>query len=105
MAQYAWVLELHPGYEDEYKKRHKEIWADVVAETQDAGIRNYSIFRHGLMLIGYFETDDLKQAIKQMSEGEANRRWDKFMAPIMKMNIDESTGFPFLLPQVWRMKD
>ena len=74
--------------------------------TKRSGLMSSRKLRmHGLMLIGYFETDDLKQAIKQMSEGEANRRWDKFMAPIMKVNIDESTGFPFLLPQVWRMKD
>ena len=26
MTQYAWVLEVRPGYEEEYKKRHDEIW-------------------------------------------------------------------------------
>ena len=24
---FAWVLEVRPGYEEEYKKRHEEIWA------------------------------------------------------------------------------
>ena len=105
MSQYAWILELRPGYEDEYTKRHDEIWPELVAETKDAGVRNYSIFRHGLSLIGYFETDDLELAIKRMNEGEATRRWDKFMAPIMKVEIDEATNFPFLLPMVCRMQD
>lgn len=103
MTQFAWVLELRPGYEEEYKRRHDEIWPDVVAETQAAGIRNYSIFRHGLTLIGYFETDDLDWAIAHLNAGEANRRWDEYMAPIMKIEIDEATNFPFLLPLVWRM--
>ena len=25
MSHYAWVLEVRPGYEEEYKKRHDEI--------------------------------------------------------------------------------
>jgi L-rhamnose mutarotase len=74
MSHYAWVLEILPGYEDEYKKRHDEIWPDLVAEIRVAGIRNYSIFRHGLTLFGYFETDDLDHAIRLLTEGEANQR-------------------------------
>jgi len=105
MTHYAWALEIRPGCEDEYKKRHDEIWPDVVAETKDAGIRNYSIFRHGLTLFGYFETDDLERSIRLLSEGDANKRWDEFMAPIMKVEIDPATNFPFLLPMVWRMDE
>ena len=105
MSHHAWVLEIRPGYEDEYKKRHDEIWPDVVEETRAAGIRNYSIFKHGLMLFGYFETDDLARSIRLLCQGEANKRWDEYMAPIMKVEIDEATGFPFLLPLVWRMED
>ena len=84
--------------------RHDEIWPDVVAETRVAFIRNYSIFRHGLTLFGYFETDDLDHAIRLLTEGEANQRWDEYMTPIMKVEIDERTGFPFLLPLIWRME-
>ena len=105
MAQYAWILEVRPGYEEEYKKRHDDIWPNVVAETRAAGIRNYSIFRHGLTLFGYFETDDLKRSIELLANGEANRQWDDYMAPIMKIDIDETTGFPFLLPLIWRMEE
>ena len=60
MSNYAWVLEVRPGYEDEYKKRHDEIWPEMVQMLSDAGLRNYNIFRHGLTLFGYFETDDLR---------------------------------------------
>ena len=30
MSQYAWVLEVRPGYEEEYKKRHDEIWPEML---------------------------------------------------------------------------
>ena len=77
----------------------------MVAETRAAGIRNYSIFRHGLTLFGHFETYDLDHAIRLLTEGEANQRCDEYMTPIMKVEIDERTGFPFLLPLIWRMED
>ena len=49
--QFAWVLEVRPGYEDEYKKRHEEIWPEMVDMLRNSGVRNYSIFRHGLTLL------------------------------------------------------
>jgi hypothetical protein len=63
MASHAWVLGVRPGYEEEYKKRHDELWPEMDACLRAAGIRNYHIFRHGLTLFGYFETDDLSRTI------------------------------------------
>ena len=28
MKRHAWVLEVRPGFEEEYKKRHDEIWPE-----------------------------------------------------------------------------
>ncbi len=103
MGHHMWVLEVRPGCEEEYKKRHDEIWPELVAEITKAGLRNYNIFRHGLMLFGYFETDDLQNAIDCLGKSEINRKWSASMAPIMKIEIDGRTGFPFLLPLQWRM--
>ncbi len=98
MANYAWVLGVRPGYEDEYKKRHDEIWPELAEDIRKAGIRNYNIFRHGLTLFGYFECDDLPAAIETLGKSDANRRWGEYMAPIMVLDADPSTGFPYLLP-------
>ncbi len=103
MAQYAWVLEIRPGYEAEYKQRHDEIWSEMLETLTAAGIRNYSIFKHGLTLFGYFETDDLKATIKALNASEVNARWGESMAPIMKIEVDSRTNFPFLLPLQWHM--
>ncbi|WP_273887365.1 L-rhamnose mutarotase [Rubrobacter naiadicus] len=104
MGHYAWVAEVRPGYEEEYKKRHDEIWPEMVESLKEAGIRNYSIFRYGLTLFGYFETEDLKRTVARLSESEINRRWSESMAPIMKMEVDPKTGFPYLLPLQWHME-
>ena len=81
MTNYAWVLEVRPGYEDEYKKRHDEIWPEMVEMLSKAGLRNYNIFRHGLTLFGYFETDDLKKSIDYIVKSEVNKKtWSKIIA-------------------------
>jgi L-rhamnose mutarotase len=103
MAQYAWVLEVRPGYEEEYVRRHQEIWPEMVEALRSAGIRNYSIFRHGLTLFGYFETDDIEKAQEYLANSETNQRWSEWMDPIMKVDIDPTTQFPYLLPLQWHM--
>ena len=45
MSNYAWVLEVRPGYEDEYKKRHDEIWPEMVQMLSDAGPVSYTHLR------------------------------------------------------------
>jgi len=103
MAGYAWVLGVRPGYEDEYVRRHREIWPEMVEALRSAGISNYSIFRHGLTLFGYFETDDVEETQRYLAEDATNRRWSEWMAPIMKVDIDPTTDFPYLLPLQWHM--
>tara|TARA_A100001011_G_scaffold259289_1_gene267615 strand:+ start:192 stop:506 length:315 start_codon:yes stop_codon:yes gene_type:complete len=98
MSNYAWVLEVRPGYEDEYKKRHDEIWPEMVQMLSDAGLRNYNIFRHGLTLFGYFETDDLKKSIDHIVKSEVNKKWGEYMSDILKSEVDPKTNFPYLLP-------
>jgi L-rhamnose mutarotase len=103
LAHYAWVLEVRPGYEEEYVRRHDEIWPEMVEAPREAGISNYSIFRHGLTLFGYFDTDDIERTQSYLAESETNRRWSEWIAPIMKVEVDPRTNFPYLLPLQWRM--
>jgi L-rhamnose mutarotase len=104
MPEYAWVLGVRPGYEDEYRKRHAEIWPEMEAALKAAGITSYAIFRHGLTLFGYFETADLDATRAALKASETNRRWAEYMAPIMDIQIDPQTGFPYLLPKQWTMR-
>lgn len=103
MPGYAWVLEVRPGYEVEYLKRHDEIWPEMLEALRAAGIRNYNIFRHGLTLFGYFETDDLEATKAYLRTSETDKRWGEWMAPIMKIEIDPTTNYPYLLPKQFYM--
>ena len=104
MPGYAWVLEVRPGYEVEYLKRHDEIWPDMLDALRQAGIRNYNIFRHGLTLFGYFETDDLEATKASLRASPVDRRWGEWMGPIMKIEVDPQTQFPYLLPRQFYMQ-
>ncbi|HQC17588.1 MAG TPA: L-rhamnose mutarotase, partial [Rectinema sp.] len=44
MKRYAFVMQLKPGNEAEYKRRHDEIWPELKCELRKAGISNYSIY-------------------------------------------------------------
>ncbi len=44
MHRIAFKMQLHKGFEDEYKKRHDEIWPELQSLLKDAGISDYSIF-------------------------------------------------------------
>lgn len=103
MPGYAWVLEVRPGYEVEYLRRHDEIWPEMLEALRAAGIRNYNIFRHGLTLFGFFETDDLEATKAYLRTSEIDKRWGEWMAPIMKIEIDPTTNYPYLLPKQFFM--
>lgn len=103
MASYAWVLGVRPGCEAEYQQRHDNLWPEMDATLRRSGIRNYHIFRHGLTLFGYFETDDLQATISYLKTDPINAKWSESMAAIMQIDIDSRTGFPFLLPKQWSL--
>jgi L-rhamnose mutarotase len=103
MAGYAWVLEVRPGYEAEYQRRHDEIWPEMIEALKSAGISNYNIFRHGLLLFGYFETNDFEAAKAKLAVDPTNKKWGEWMAPIMRIEIDPATQFPYLLPKQFYM--
>ena len=101
MSRYAWVLEVRPGFEDEYKRRHDEIWPELIEEIRRAGQRDYAVFRHGLTLFGTFACDDIEQVYAVMRDSEVFKRWGAYNASIMKAEINPDTGYPYLLPKAW----
>ena len=85
----AWVMKLKPGQEAMYKQKHDEIWPEMVDLLRQQGIRNYTIYRHGLTLFAYFERDDT--APTRSSEIDpVMLRWWKWMAPHMETRPDLS---------------
>jgi L-rhamnose mutarotase len=94
VARVGFVMRLKPGNEAIYRQKHDEIWPEMVDTLHGYGIRNYSIFRHGLTLFAYLENDDPSQAADQRNHPVVQRWW-KMMEPYMDYNAD---GTPWSEP-------
>ena len=40
----AFKMKLKPGFKEEYKKRHAELWPELRTLLKEQGVSNYSIF-------------------------------------------------------------
>lgn len=83
----AWVMKLKPGEAAAYKRKHDEIWPEMVALLKSQGVHNYSIYRHGLLLFAYLEKPDGTPAQTE-AVNEVVKRWQAFMQPHMETHED-----------------
>jgi L-rhamnose mutarotase len=84
----AWVMRLKPGNETLYRERHDAIWPEMLENIRREGIRNFSIYRHGLTLFAYLERDAPPDPDAPIAP--VVWRWWEMMAPIMETNPDFS---------------
>jgi L-rhamnose mutarotase len=68
----AFVLQVRPDKLDEYVEAHEHVWPEMLDALREAGFRNYTIFRHGNEMFGYFESDDPDAAAAYMEAQEVN---------------------------------
>jgi L-rhamnose mutarotase len=96
-------FEIYPGQEAEYKRRHDEIWPELVEAIKASGFANYSIFRRGLEIVAYVECHpDVATAFAKLSTYEANARWSTWFEDVIVSLTDEN-GNPFTLEEVWHL--
>jgi len=84
----CFLLHVRPERIEEYKARHQAVWPGMLQALRETGWQNYSLFlqKDGL-LVGYFETADLRQALEGMAGHEVNTRWQREMAPFF-LNLE-----------------
>lgn len=91
MKRSAFKMKLLPGNEEEYRKRHDEIWPELSKALSDAGVSDYSIFLDEETLTLF--------AVQKLAEGHSAdqlpdlpivRKWWDSMAPLMAVNPDKS---------------
>ena len=102
MEKYAWKARILPGKLAEYKKRHDEIWPELVEVLKAAGMRNYSIWNVGDEVFGYYECEmGAAYAARTQAESPVVKRWDEYMKDVMVMEMDPVTGAQPLMTQVF----
>jgi L-rhamnose mutarotase len=97
--RYAFKMMLNPGMEAEYRKRHDEIWPELVSLLHDAGVSDYSIHLDPdtNILFGVLSRPrDHRMA--DLPNHPVMKRWWAYMADIMQSNPDNSPVAIDLVP-------
>lgn len=91
MEQIAFKMKLFAGFEQEYKKRHNEIWPELSTLLKGAGITDYSIFldKETNILIGVLKITD-KAKLDTLPANAVMQKWWAYMSDIMESNPDYS---------------
>jgi L-rhamnose mutarotase len=98
----GFVLQVKPDRVDEYVEAHREVWPEMLAALRAAGIRNYTIFRAGNEMFGYFEADDLEAAARYLASQEVSARWQDAMAELLDERVPDAG--PLSLVEVFRLE-
>ena len=91
MVRKAFKMKLYDNIAEEYKKRHDNLWQEMIKMIHEYGGKNYSIFldEETNTLFGYIELEDAKLWDKS-AETAICQKWWKYMKDIMETNEDNS---------------
>jgi L-rhamnose mutarotase len=97
----AFVLRVRPERIDDYVAAHAQVWPEMLDALRGAGIRNYTIFRDGNQVFGYFEADDLAAAGAYLERQAVSARWQDAMAGLLEERVPDAGPPP--LPEIFRL--
>ena len=91
MNKIAFKMKIKPGFEEEYKKRHDEIWPELKELLSQNGVSDYTIFLD--------EETNLLFAVQKLNRDSSSQdlgrnpivqKWWEYMSDIMETNPDLS---------------
>ena len=98
------TFEVLEGAEAEYKKRHDEIWPQLVEAIEGSGLKNYSLFRRGTAVIGYVEAyPDAATAFANVAASEYNSKWSEWFTDLI-VNQASDRGDMLSFTEVWHLE-
>jgi L-rhamnose mutarotase len=91
MKKFAFKMKLKPGFKDEYRRRHNELWPEVEILLRNNGISDYSIYfdEETNSLFAVEKIDD-RVARKDLSAESVIKKWWAHLADITEVNPDNS---------------
>lgn len=87
------IVKLKSGMEDEYKRRHDNIWPELRAHMTRRGVRNYSIWHYENMIFSYYELDEAAAVPLTEEEWELDKYWEAYMKDIIEIVPDPDCIF------------
>ncbi|ABS16272.1 MULTISPECIES: L-rhamnose mutarotase [Brucella] len=89
--RYAFRMKLNPGMEAEYRRRHDEIWPELVDLLHETGVSDYAIYldEETSTLFGVL-TRKPNHGMAALPDHPVMKKWWAHMADIMATNADNS---------------
>ncbi len=101
--RYVFRMRLNPGAEDEYQRRHDEIWPELVELLGQAGVSDYSIHldhETGLLIGVLIRTKD--HGMDSLPDHPLMQKWWAHMADLMEVGPDNAP-VAVALPSLFHM--
>jgi L-rhamnose mutarotase len=103
MERLCYTFDLIPGMEDEYERRHADVWPDLLDALRSSGFSNYSLFRRGSEVIAYAECEPtVEEALARLDDHEVNARWSSYIRSVMTRAVDDEGRF-FSVQEIWHL--
>lgn len=96
---------LAEGQEGAYEQAHAQIPEDLLAALQNAGVRDWTIWRSGRDLFHVVDAEDLVHAAEVIATDPADLRWQQTMAPLVEgFRTDGAGPWSTGLRVVWSLR-
>ena len=105
MERFAWKGRIRSGMQVEYKRRHDEIWPEMLALLREAGIRNSTIWSDGRDVFGYYECEKgIAFAEKTQADSPVVDKWNDYMQDVLELEMDPETSAQPKLHMMFKME-
>ena len=101
--RFGFKMKMLPGFKEEYRKRHSEIWPELVSLLKNEGIGNYSIFLdEDTNTLFAYHVQSLVSSSLYLRTTVVVKKWWKSMADVLQ-TIPDYSPLTFPLPQFFYM--
>ena len=103
MERLCFFIELEEGAEEEYERRHRDLWPEMHEALVKAGYTNYSLFRRGTTVVGYAEcVPDVATVMAMMAGADVTPRWNASFTSVIRKLTDQD-GQLLTADDVWHL--
>jgi len=91
MTTHSFTMQLKPGFEEEYKKRHDAIWPELQKLLNESGVEEYFIYlKKETGTLFAFQKLNASHTTYDLPEDPIVKKWWSYMADIMETHPDNS---------------
>lgn len=90
MQRFAFKMRIKPGFEEEYKRRHEQIWPELIQSLKEAGISDYTIFLDETTHTLFAVQKQQDKSSQDLGTTAIVQKWWAYMADIMDTHHDNS---------------